>query len=104
MRATDTARRLGEEGFLVLMPATSLEDACQIGERARQKRSRLTASKKIAVTVSMGAPLWKARTAAWEPLLSGPPRRATAASGGRQSCLGGRGLGWKSPRHRSLTP
>ena len=57
-RAVDTACRLGGEEFVILMPATSLGDACQIGERVRQSIAcelfHINRDSKIAVTASVG--------------------------------------------------
>jgi two-component system cell cycle response regulator len=57
-RAVDTACRLGGEEFVILMPATSLGDACQIGERVRHSIAcelfRINRDSKIAVTASVG--------------------------------------------------
>jgi two-component system, cell cycle response regulator len=57
-RAVDTACRLGGEEFVILMPATSLGDACQIGERVRHSIAcelfHINRHSKIAVTASVG--------------------------------------------------
>jgi two-component system cell cycle response regulator len=57
-RAVDTACRLGGEEFVILMPGTSLGDACQIGERVRHSIAcelfHINRDSKIAVTASVG--------------------------------------------------
>jgi two-component system cell cycle response regulator len=57
-RAIDTACRLGGEEFVILMPATSLADACQIGERVRRSIAaelfHINRDSKIPVTASVG--------------------------------------------------
>jgi two-component system cell cycle response regulator len=57
-RAIDTACRLGGEEFVILMPATSLADACQIGERVRHSTTsalfHINPDSKIPVTASVG--------------------------------------------------
>ena len=57
-RAIDTACRLGGEEFVILMPATSLTDACQIGERVRHSIAcepfLINRDTKIPVTASVG--------------------------------------------------
>ena len=57
-RAIDTACRLGGEEFVVLMPATSLADAVQIGERVRLSIASelfyINRDSKIPVTASVG--------------------------------------------------
>jgi two-component system cell cycle response regulator len=57
-RAIDTACRLGGEEFVILMPATGLADACQIGERVRHSIAaevfHINRDSKIPVTASVG--------------------------------------------------
>ncbi len=57
-RAVDTACRLGGEEFVILMPATNLADACQIGERVRRAIAaelfHINRDSKIPVTASVG--------------------------------------------------
>jgi two-component system, cell cycle response regulator len=57
-RAVDTACRLGGEEFVILMPGTSLADACQIGERVRHSIAcelfHINRDSKITVTASVG--------------------------------------------------
>ena len=79
IRAIDTACRLGGEEFVVLMPATGLRDACQIGERVRHAVAcepfAINPNQKIVLTASVGiASLEGARDGA-----SGLMARADAA-------------------------
>jgi two-component system, cell cycle response regulator len=57
-RRIDTACRLGGEEFVILMPATNLADACQVGERVRQSVAcepfAINREQKVALTASVG--------------------------------------------------
>jgi two-component system, cell cycle response regulator len=59
MRSMDTAYRYGGEEFAILLPETSLSDACVVGERIRKKIELLTFTPEpdqiCQVTISIGA-------------------------------------------------
>jgi diguanylate cyclase (GGDEF)-like protein len=79
LRPYDVLARYGGEEFVVLMPATSLAQACDIAERIRATVAALRIATKtggtLGVTVSLGVGPWTSGDSGYQPML----QRADAA-------------------------
>jgi len=69
IRGVDLAFRYGGDEFAVVLPESSLDDACHVAERIRKRIEREMESKGIALTCSMGVAAWPTDGVAREMVL-----------------------------------
>ncbi len=74
IRGVDMAFRYGGDEFAVVLPESSLDDACHVAERIRKRIECEMESKGIAITCSMGVAAWPTDGVAREMVLRAADR------------------------------
>jgi diguanylate cyclase (GGDEF)-like protein/putative nucleotidyltransferase with HDIG domain len=74
IRGVDMAFRYGGDEFAVVLPESSLDDACHVAERIRKRIECEMESKGIAITCSMGIAAWPTDGVAREMVLRAADR------------------------------